>query len=69
MVADVLNIGGNDAGKTQIMYGAHPHELCSDQKYLWVSCEPACISALNGGIPSVTYQVTKKGLRLLAVIA
>ncbi len=68
IIADMLKIGENGAGKTQIMYGANM-SYSQIQKYLGYLISAGFIDQVKIGNPSVTYQVTDSGLKLLALIA
>ncbi len=65
VIADMLRLG--EAGKTEIMYSANMSYF-QLQKYLNFLLELKLIDKITMGNPSVTYRVTKKGLRLLRSI-
>ncbi|MEE9399808.1 MAG: winged helix-turn-helix domain-containing protein [Dehalococcoidales bacterium] len=67
IIADMLQVGENGAGKTEIMYSANMsyHQI---QKYLGYLMAQGFINKIKMGNPSVTYQVTDNGLRLLELI-
>lgn len=67
IIGDMLKIGENGAGKTEIMYNANMsyHQL---QKYLNFLIGHGFIDKVKVGNPSVTYQVTESGLGLLKSI-
>ncbi len=67
IIADMLEVGENGAGKTEIMYGANMsyHQI---QKYLGFLVASGFIDKMKMGNPSVTYQITDSGLRLLQLI-
>jgi len=67
IIADMLKVGENGAGKTQIMYNANMsyHQI---QKYLGYLMGQGFIDRIKVGNPSVTYQVTDSGLKLLQLI-
>ena len=67
IIADMLKIGENGAGKTQIMYGANM-SYSQIQKYLGYLISEGFIDQVKIGNPSVTYQVTDSGLKLLQLI-
>ena len=67
IIADMLKIGENGAGKTQIMYGANM-SYSQIQKYLGYLISQGYIDQIKIGNPSVTYQVTDSGLKLLRLI-
>ena len=65
VIADMLRLG--EAGKTEIMYSANMSYF-QLQKYLNFLLELKLIDKVTLGNPSVTYRVTRKGLRLLRSI-
>ncbi|MCH8864315.1 MAG: hypothetical protein IIB13_02975 [Chloroflexi bacterium] len=67
IIADMLKIGENGAGKTKIMYSANM-SYSQIQKYLGYLMGQGFISKMQMGNPSVTYQVTESGLKLLELI-
>lgn len=64
IIADMLRIGENGAGKTEIMYSANM-SYTQIQKYLGYLLTHGFIDKIEVGNPVVTYQVTEKGLGLL----
>jgi predicted transcriptional regulator len=62
-----VNVGENGAGKTEIMYSANM-SYSQIQKYLGYLMGQGYIGKMKMGNPSVTYQVTESGLRLLQLI-
>jgi len=64
IIADMLRIGENGAGKTEIMYSANM-SYTQIQKYLGYLMAQGFIDKIEIGNPVVTYQVTEKGLGLL----
>jgi predicted transcriptional regulator len=68
IIAEMLKIGENGAGKTKIMYNANL-SYSQIQKYLGYLISQGFIDKLELGNPSVTYQVTESGLRLLSSIS
>ena len=64
IIADMLRVGENGAGKTEIMYSANM-SYAQIQKYLGFLLSHGFISKVQMGNPSVTYQVTEKGGELL----
>ena len=68
IIADMLKVGENGAGKTQIMYGANM-SYRQIQKYLGYLVGAGYIDKMKMGNPSVTYQVTDSGLKLLHLIS
>ena len=67
IISDMLEVGENGAGKTQIMYGANM-SYSQIQKYLGFLVGHGFIDKMKMGNPSVTYQVTDSGLKLLELI-
>ena len=65
IMADMLRLG--EAGKTEIMYSANMSYF-QLQKYLNFLLERRLIDKVMLGNPSVTYRVTKKGLKILRSI-
>ena len=63
----MLRVGENGAGKTQIMYSANM-SYAQIQKYLGFLLGQGYIAKMKIGNPSVTYQVTDTGLKLLKSI-
>jgi predicted transcriptional regulator len=64
IIADMLRIGENGAGKTEIMYSANM-SYAQIQKYLGFLLSHGFINRVKVGNPAVTYQVTDKGGELL----
>ena len=64
IIADMLRVGENGAGKTEIMYSANM-SYTQIQKYLGFLLSHGFIDKIEIGNPIVTYQVTEKGLGLL----
>ena len=64
IIADMLRVGENGAGKTEIMYSANM-SYTQIQKYLGYLLTHEFIDKIEIGNPVVTYQVTEKGLGLL----
>ena len=62
VIADMLRLG--EAGKTEIMYSANMSYF-QLKKYLGLLLQLELIDKVYMGNPSITYRVTKKGLRLL----
>jgi len=60
----MLRVGGNGAGKTEIMYSANM-SYAQIQKYLGFLLSHGFINKVQVGNPVVTYQVTNKGTDLL----
>ena len=67
IIADMLRVGENGAGKTEIMYSANM-SYSQIQKYLGFLMAQGFIDRMKMGNPSVTYQVTDNGLKLLQLI-
>ena len=67
IIADMLRIGENGAGKTEIMYSANMsyHQI---QKYLEYLVDHGFINKVNMDNSLVAYQVTDSGMKLLKVI-
>jgi predicted transcriptional regulator len=65
VIADILRLG--EAGKTEIMYSANM-SFFQLQKYLNFLLGLRLIDKVTLGNPTVTYRVTRKGLRLLKSI-
>lgn len=68
IIADMLKVGENGAGKTEIMYSANM-SYSQIQKYLGYLMAQGFIDKMKMGNPSVTYQVTESGLKLLQLIS
>jgi len=64
IIADMLRVGENGAGKTEIMYSANM-SYAQIQKYLGFLLSHGFINKVEVGNPVVTYQVTGKGGELL----
>lgn len=67
IIADMLKVGENGAGKTRIMYNANL-SYSQIQKYLGFLVSQGFIDKIKVGNPSVTYRVTDSGLKLLKSI-
>ena len=67
IIADMLKVGENGAGKTEIMYSANM-SYSQIQKYLGYLIGQGFVNKMKMGNPSVTYQITDSGLRLLELI-
>ncbi len=67
IIADMLKVGENGAGKTEIMYSANM-SYRQIQRYLGFLVANSFIDKMKMGNPSVTYQVTDSGLKLLQLI-
>ena len=64
IIAEMLKVGENGAGKTKIMYNANM-SYKQIQKYLGFLMNEGFIDKVEVGNPSVTYKVTDRGLDLL----
>ena len=67
IIADMLRVGENGAGKTEIMYSANM-SYSQIQKYLGFLMSQGFITKVEVGNPVVTYQITDLGLKLLKSI-
>ena len=67
IIADMLKVGENGAGKTEIMYSANM-SYSQLQKYLGFLMNHGFINKVEVGNPVVTYQVTDLGSKLLKSI-
>ena len=67
IIAEMLKVGENGAGKTKIMYNANL-SYTQIQKYLGYLMGQGFIDKIQVGNPAVTYRVTENGLRLLKSI-
>jgi predicted transcriptional regulator len=67
IIGDMLRVGENGAGKTEIMYSANM-SYSQIQKYLGFLISHSFIDRVEVGNPVVTYRVTDKGLALLRSI-
>ncbi|MDH5695722.1 MAG: winged helix-turn-helix domain-containing protein [Dehalococcoidia bacterium] len=67
IIADMLRVGENGAGKTEIMYSANM-SYAQIQKYLGFLMSRGFIDKVEVGNPVVTYQVTDRGFKLLRSI-
>jgi predicted transcriptional regulator len=67
IIADMLRVGENGAGKTEIMYTANMsyHQI---QKYLEYLVSQGFITKVNIDNTMIAYQVTESGLKLLKAI-
>ena len=64
IIADMLRVGENGAGKTEIMYSANM-SYTQIQKYLGFLLSNGFINKVEVGNPIVTYHVTDKGQGVL----
>lgn len=60
IIADMLRIGENGAGKTELMYSANM-SYAQIQRYLAFLLSHEFINRVKVGNPVVTYHVTEKG--------
>ena len=67
IIADMLRVGENGAGKTEIMYSANM-SYSQIQKYLDYLVGQGFINRVQMGGRGVFYQVTETGLKLLRII-
>jgi predicted transcriptional regulator len=67
IIADMLRVGENGAGKTEIMYSANM-SYAQIQKYLALLMSKDLINKVEVGNPSIKYHVTDKGSKLLESI-
>ena len=67
IIAEMLRVGENGAGKTEIMYSVNM-SYSQIQKYLGFLMSHGFITKVEVGNPVVTYQVTEIGLKLLKSI-
>ena len=67
IIADMLRIGKTGAGKTKIMYNANMSYI-QMKKYLGFLMSEGFIGRVKAGNPSVTYQATEMGVKLLKSI-
>ena len=67
IIADMLRVGENGAGKTEIMYTANM-SYNQIQKYLEYLVNQGFINKINIDDTMVAYQVTESGLKLLKAI-
>jgi predicted transcriptional regulator len=67
IIADMLRVGENGAGKTEIMYTANM-SYSQIQKYLDYLVNQGFINKVNMDNTMIAYQVTASGLKLLKAI-
>jgi len=67
IIADMLRIGENGAGKTEIMYSANM-SYNQIQKYLEYLVKQGFIQKINLDDSMIAYQITDSGLKLLKAI-
>jgi predicted transcriptional regulator len=67
IIADMLRVGENGAGKTEIMYSANM-SYSQIQKYLDYLVSQGFVNRVSMDNTMVAYQVTENGLKLLKAI-
>lgn len=67
IIAEMLKVGENGAGKTEIMYSVNM-SYSQIQKYLGYLVSEGFIDTIKIGNPCVYYHVTEKGQKLLALL-
>jgi predicted transcriptional regulator len=67
IIADMLRVGENGAGKTEIMYSANM-SYSQIQKYLEYLVNQGFVNKVNMDNTMIAYQVTGTGLKLLKAI-
>lgn len=67
IIAEMLKVGEDGAGKTRIMYGANM-SYRQIQKYLGYLVGQGFVDKMAIGNPSVNYRITDKGLKLMNLI-
>ncbi len=67
IIADMLRVGENGAGKTEIMYSANMSYI-QLQKYLDYLVNQGFINKVNLDNTLVAYQITDTGMKLLKAI-
>jgi predicted transcriptional regulator len=67
IIRDMLRVGENGAGKTEIMYSANM-SYAQIQKYLRFLIVHGFIDKVEVGNPVVNYRITEKGLSLVKSI-
>ncbi|MFC1901546.1 winged helix-turn-helix domain-containing protein [Chloroflexota bacterium] len=67
IIADMLRVGENGAGKTEIMYSANM-SYSQIQKYLEYLVSQGFVNKVNMDKTMVAYQVTDSGFKLLKAI-
>jgi len=67
IIADMLKIGENGAGKTRLMYHANL-SYTQIQKYLSFLVNQGLVNKVQLSSPPITYQVTESGHKLLKLI-
>ncbi|HSW57164.1 MAG TPA: winged helix-turn-helix domain-containing protein [Dehalococcoidales bacterium] len=67
IIAEMLKVGENGAGKTEIMYSVNM-SYSQIQKYLGYLLSEGFIDTIKIGNPCVYYRVTPKGQKLLELL-
>jgi predicted transcriptional regulator len=67
IIAEMLKVGENGAGKTEIMYNVNM-SYSQIQKYLGYLISEGFVDTIKIGNPCVHYHVTDKGQKLLNLI-
>ncbi|MDP2917237.1 MAG: winged helix-turn-helix domain-containing protein [Dehalococcoidia bacterium] len=67
IIAEMLKVGEDGAGKTEIMYNANM-SYRQIQKYLGYLVNKGFIDKMHIGNPCVGYRVTDRGIKLLRLI-
>jgi predicted transcriptional regulator len=68
IIAEMLKVGENGAGKTEIMYSVNM-SYSQIQKYLGYLVSEGFIDTIKIGNPCVYYRVTEKGLKLMELLS
>jgi predicted transcriptional regulator len=67
IIAEMLKVGENKVGKTEIMYSVNM-SYSQIQKYLGYLINEGFIDTIKVGNPCVYYRVTEKGQKLLQLL-
>jgi predicted transcriptional regulator len=67
IIAEMLKVGKNGAGKTEIMYSVSM-SYTQIQKYLSYLLSEGFVNTIKIGNPGVYYRVTEKGQKLLQLL-
>ena len=67
IIAEMLKVGENGAGKTEIMYSVNM-SYSQIQKYLGYLISEGFIDTVKIGNPCVYYRVTEKGQKLMELL-
>ncbi len=68
IIAEMLKVGENGAGKTEIMYSVNM-SYSQIQKYLGYLLSEGFIDTIKIGNPCVYYHVTEKGEKLIKLLS